>query len=518
MTARGKERALRSNVRLLGDLLGRVLVEQEGPAFLELVEQVRALARKVRCGSRRPEELAAAIGGLGVVEQGSVLRAFGLFFQLANIAEQHHRLRRRREYEHEGLVPRESIADAVARLRASGVGDPELAAALARARHASSHGPSDRGDPPDGAHRAPSGDRSPARAGRSGVAADTRPRSRTRWPRRSPSCGRQTRSACGDLVWWTRSGTDYGSSRRALWDAVPELARGLRRELPGVDVPLRFGSWIGGDMDGNPNAGAETIEEALERARLLALERYRADIRKLGEAWGMSAALLGPAPGLPDEAPEPYRAELVRVWGRLADDDYADGSELLVDLRQLDSSLRARRGERIAAGALADVIVRAEVFGLHLAALDVRVHASEVRGGSERLRAALVAVARAQRRHGRAAVGRLIVSMTETADDVLLAEGLAAELGAEVEGVPLLETIVDLRGASDLVGELLDRRPRAAQEVMVGYTVIRALLAPALMKLLGEANWWMPKWTSTMLRVPHTVVTPDAAAEARTAV
>ena len=97
MTAGGGERALRANVRLLGDLLGRVLVEQEGPEFLELEERIRALARRVRRGSRAPEELAAAVRGLDVAAQGSVLRAFALFFQLANIAEQHHRLRRRRE-------------------------------------------------------------------------------------------------------------------------------------------------------------------------------------------------------------------------------------------------------------------------------------------------------------------------------------------------------------------------------------------------------------------------------------
>ena len=133
MTTGGGDRALRANVRLLGDLLGRVLVEQEGPDFLELEERIRALARRVRRGSRTPDALAAAVRGLAVAEQGSVLRAFALFFQLANIAEQHHRLRRRREYEHEGRVPRESLGDAVERLRAAGVGDGELVAALAQA-------------------------------------------------------------------------------------------------------------------------------------------------------------------------------------------------------------------------------------------------------------------------------------------------------------------------------------------------------------------------------------------------
>jgi phosphoenolpyruvate carboxylase len=465
------ERALRANVRLLGDLLGRVLVEQEGPEFLELEERIRTLARRVRRGSRRPEDLAAAVRRLGVAEQGSVLRAFALFFQLANIAEQHHRLRRRREYEHEGRVPRESLEDAVGRLRAAGVSDGDLTAALAAA------------------HVTPVVTAHPTEATRRTVLTAHRRivvlLRELDDPALPPTRAAEVEDTLAEeitILWQT----DEVSARRprvvdeirhglwffetSLWDAVPELARRLRRDLPGVAVPLRFGSWIGGDMDGNPNAGAKTIDEALERARLLARELYQREIRRLGEAWGMAADLVGPTPQLPTDAPEPYRAELVRIWGRLADDGYADGEALLVDLRSLDAALRAHRGNRIADGALADVIVRAEVFGLHLAALDVRIHATEVRDTSERLRAALVAVSRAQRRHGAAAFGRLIVSMTRTADDVLGAEELAAEAGAQLEGVPLLETIADLRGARDLVGELLERRPRPAQEVMVGYS------------------------------------------------
>jgi phosphoenolpyruvate carboxylase len=465
------ERALRANVRLLGDLLGRVLVEQEGQEFLELEERIRALARRVRRGSRRPEELATAVRGLGVAEQGSVLRAFALFFQLANIAEQHHRLRRRREYEHEGRVPRESVKDAVERLRAAGIDDEELGRALAAA-HVT---------PVITAHPTEATRRTVLTAHRRIVALLRELDDPALPPTRAAEV-EDTLAEEITILWQT----DEVVARRprvvdeirhglwffetSLWDAVPELARQLRRDLPGAAVPLRFGTWIGGDMDGNPNAGAKTIDEALERARLLARELYQREIRRLGEAWGMSTDLLGPTPELPADAPEPYRAELVCIWGRLADDGYADGEALLVDLRLLDAALRAHRGDRIAAGALADVIVRAEVFGLHLAVLDVRVHVSEVRDGSERFRAALVAVARAQQRHGAAAFGRLIVSMTRTADDVLRAEELAAEAGAHIEGVPLLETIADLRGARELVGELLERRPRPAQEVMVGYS------------------------------------------------
>ena len=107
--------ALRANVRLLGDLLGRVLVEQDGEELLDAEERIRALARDARAGGSR-EALREAVSGLGLDRQAAVLRAFALFFQLANIAEQHHRIRRRREYELEGRVPRESLADAFAQL------------------------------------------------------------------------------------------------------------------------------------------------------------------------------------------------------------------------------------------------------------------------------------------------------------------------------------------------------------------------------------------------------------------
>jgi len=466
------ERALRANVRLLGDLLGRVLVEQDGPELLELEERIRLLARGVRRGTRSRDALGAAVEELGVREQGMVLRAFSLFFQLANIAEQHHRVRRRREYEHEGRLPRESIGRALHDLRTAGVADDALTAAVARARVS----------PVVTAH--------PTEATRRTIlAAHRRIAARLRElddPSLPPARELEISEELAEeiTVLWQ---TDEISARRprvvdeirhglwffetSLWDAVPELARSLRRSLPDARVPLRFGSWIGGDMDGNPNAGADTVEDALERARTLARELFRAEIRRLGEGWGMATTVIGDVPELSaGDAAEPYRAALVEIWGRLADDRYADGDALLGDLRRLDAALRAHRGDRIADGALADVVTRAEVFGLHFASLDLRVHAREVREGAERVRAALVAAARSQRRHGARAIGRLIVSMTSSADDVLRAEELATDAGLDVHGVPLLETVADLRGAGSLVGELLERRPRPDQEVMVGYS------------------------------------------------
>ncbi len=459
--------ALRANVRLLGDLLGGVLVEQEGAALLEDEERIRALSRAAREGGSR-EELRDAVAALGLERQGAIMRAFALFFQLVNIAEQHHRVRRRREYEHEGRVPAESVAAAFAELEAAGIGPDALeqaAAGVSIELVLTAH--------PTEATRRTVLEAHRRLASLLGLLDDAG---------LPPSERRRVELALAEeitILWQT----DEVRSRRprvtdeirqglwfveqSLWDVVPRLARTLGGHVP--NTPVRFGTWIGGDLDGNPNAGPETIADALERARQLALQLYRDEIRALGGAWGMSTTVLGEIPELGGED-EPFRARLVEIWGRLTDDGYADGDALLEDLDALDAILRAHRGDRIADGALADVRARARVFGLHLAKLDVRVHASAVRAPDERLRRTLGAAARAQQRHGARALDRVIVSMTQSAGDVLDAEALASEAGADVQGVPLLETIDDLRRAPELVEELLDRSPRPALEVMVGYS------------------------------------------------
>src|SRR5215470_13526980 len=106
---------LRRDVRLLGDLLGRVLVEQEGEQLLDDVEHVRALARATRGGADQ-KELTAAVVALPLDRQASVLRAFATYFQLANVAEQQHRIRRRRAYAHEERVLDDSLDASFAEL------------------------------------------------------------------------------------------------------------------------------------------------------------------------------------------------------------------------------------------------------------------------------------------------------------------------------------------------------------------------------------------------------------------
>lgn len=356
---------LRRDVRLLGDLLGRVMVEQEGEELLAREEEIRRVSRRAR-ESGDPEvraELARAVGGLDLEQQTKILRAFTLFFQLANLAEQQHRVRRRREVERDDGVPRESLADAFRRLREIGVDDEALRAA---AEHVSlqlvltAH---------------------PTEATRRTI---LQAQSRLGALLAELDAGEEVAERAAEeitMLWQTdevrpQRPRVVDEVRHGLWfveqsllDAAEELLDAYRDAVPGAPLPLSFGSWIGGDMDGNPNAGPETIREALERARALALGRYRSEVRELAAALGLTTTLVSVSEELLDsiarderELPayaeqigeqnrdEPYRRKLSFVWWRLGNDGYERVEELEAELDVIDRSLRAHGGERIEIG------------------------------------------------------------------------------------------------------------------------------------------------------------------------
>jgi phosphoenolpyruvate carboxylase len=497
---------LRRDIRLLGNVLGRILVEQDGQELLDEEERIRFLAREARTagGSGRREELRQAVASLSPERQALVLRTFGVYFQLANLAEQHHRLRRRRQYEHEQRVPRESLAEAVARLHGAGVAAGELEDAASRLSLElvlTAH---------------------PTEATRRTVLAAHLRLSRLLGefddPALTPARRRRVEAALAEevtLLWQT----DEVRSQRPR--VVDEISNGLwffdqsllrvaellladyRRLVPDAPAPFRFGTWIGGDLDGNPAAGPDTITEALERARRLALETYSREVRELAQAIGISSELV-PAPAellasiARDEAElplytaeigdqnlgEPYRRKLSFVWRRLrnglegGEAGYETAGAFASDLDLLDRSLRASRAERVADGRLAALRRRVELFGFHLAKLDVRAHAHEIRGGSDRLRETFRTVARTRERHGPQALDTFIVSGTDTPADVLAALDLVESAGLELQVVPLFETIASLRSAADTVDALLDDRRYARLvasmgsrlEIMVGYS------------------------------------------------
>ena len=484
---------LRRDVRLLGDLLGRVMVEQEGEDLLAREEEIRHISRRAR-ETGDPDvraELARAVGGLDLEQQTKILRAFTLYFQLANIAEQHHRIRRRRDVARGDGAPRESLPDAIGRLREAGVDDEALAAAAANVSLElviTAH-------PTEATRRTIL--RSQARLGALLAELDDGERVEERAAEEITVLWQtdEVRPQRPRVVDEIRHGLWF--FEQSLLEAAEELVAAYREAVPGAPLPLSFGTWIGGDMDGNPNAGAETVREALARGRTLALATYRAEVRELAAALGLTTTLVAVSDELLESIArderdlpayaeqigeqnrdEPYRRKLSFVWWRLGNDGYARAEELQADLDVVDRSLRANEGERIADGRLADLRRRVELFGFHVAKLDVRFHAAELAERSPRVGEALGAVADAQGRLGERAVDTVIVSGTESAEDVLAAVDLAAEAGAQISPVPLFETIRDLGEAPAIVesllneprfAELIERRGRRL-EVMVGYS------------------------------------------------
>jgi phosphoenolpyruvate carboxylase len=483
---------LRGDVRLLGSLLGQVIVEQEGEAFLAAEERIRASARRSReIGD--PAVVREAVRGLSPDDQATMLRAFALYFQLANTAEQHHRLRRRREYAHEARAPRESLEEAFARL-------PELPqvelqtrlAGISLALVLTAH-------PTEATRRtllqahvriaellARHDERELTAEERAELEADLAEEVTILW---------QTDEVRGErprVVDEIRHGQWF--FEESLFDAGERLLADYRRRVPGAPPPFSFGSWIGGDLDGNPSVGGDTIALALERARESACARYRANVRKLAVALASSRSLVSISPELEksiarDELEcagyasefgrlnerEPYRRKLSFMWWRLGNDGYATPDELLQDLAVMRRSLVANGGERIAGGRLAALERQVELFGFHLAKLDVRLHADEVREPTERTRGVFDAVKLTRARHGERALDTVIVSATHVPEDVL---GVLHLTDEPVAVVPLFETIADLQAAPATVRALLaderyarrvaDRGDRL--EVMVGYS------------------------------------------------
>jgi phosphoenolpyruvate carboxylase len=280
----------------------------------------------------------------------------------------------------------------------------------------------------------------------------------------------------------------------SLLDAAESLFAVYRERFPDAPPPFSFGTWIGGDLDGNPGVGGPTIAAALQRSRELALARYRREIRELAVAIASSRSLVPVSPELDEsiarderELPlyaseirhlntfEPYRRKLSFMWARIDEDEYRTPEELLADLRVIRRSLESARGGRVAAGRLAALERRVELFGFHLAKLDVRLHADEVHAPTQRTREVFAAVGAARRRHGARALDTVIVSATTSADDVLAVLDLSSE---PVSIVPLFETIADLGAAPEIVRTLLADERYAARvaargsrlEVMVGYS------------------------------------------------
>ncbi|HEX6291938.1 MAG TPA: phosphoenolpyruvate carboxylase [Herpetosiphonaceae bacterium] len=427
MLRTGTREPLSETIHLLGDMLGSVIREQAGEAAFALEERVRELAKLAREDERAADpaaqELARQIEALDLPQIHILIKAFTTYFGLVNLAEQHERLRVLRERERTNPPVAESLDEAIARLRESGYSAHDVQTLLDRMVV----------KPVFTAHPTESKRRTILEKLRNISALLTRMESTDLLPREQQQIEQALRSEIVGL-WQAHEIRDVRPMvidevkkglyfcEETLLPIVPliyrDLQAALREYYPDHEwrVPslLRFGSWIGGDRDGNPFV---TPEVTLETVRLLhtrALNHYVHAIEDLAHNMTSSAHATPYSDELratlalheqrfPDVAQnvtqripfEPYRqfCTYIReklllsrqhaqtfqpVWGADAVDTggrwYLNNVELLHDLRIIDRSLRAHGGAAIADGLLADVIRQVEVFGLHLLRLDIRQH------------------------------------------------------------------------------------------------------------------------------------------------
>lgn len=397
---------LRDDVRLLGALLGETLRAVEGEELYLAVENVRALAKSARHGGDADlVALERQLAELPVATALTVARAFAHFLTLANIAEQHHRVRRRRDYQRhpEARPQRGSFARSVARLIEAGVAPAELRDAIGRLRVElvlTAH-PTEVvrrtlrqrhrriGDLLAARDRA---DLTPAE--RDAVVDDLRREVAAAWKTDEV---RHRRPTPLDEVKW-----GLVVFEQTLWDAVPAVLRSLDRAcqaaigeaLPLEAAPIRFGSWMGGDRDGNPTVTPDVTRQACLLARWMAADLYLAEVSALRGELSMRDAS-GELRGRVGDAPEPYRTLLRDVCDRLRATRWAASAELEGRARNRETpapyraagelaeplglcyrSLEATGAGIIARGRLLNILRRLACFGLTLVRLDLRQEAA----------------------------------------------------------------------------------------------------------------------------------------------
>ena len=408
-------RTFEQDQELLGELLAEVIREGHGDNALELHERAVALGTRSHAGEQgAADELARFVADLDVEDMQLLVRSLTAWFQLVNLAEDNERVRRVRvRHAANPDEPRRgSLGDVVARLAGRGVTAGELEETLEKAELQlvmTAH-------PTEARRRTTVLKLARAFA----ILRDLDQRLLA--PGDEEAARRQLASTIQEL-WGSdevravrltvldevRSGLVYFAL--TLGEAVPtwyrELETAVAESFPGeeISVPslLSFGSWIGGDRDGNPNVTPELTAQTLESMRETCL-RYLEDrmtavggrislsIRVIGEETGLEPLLEAGGERFPalsaqlerDYPKEPYRRvfKLIGEWlraTRKGDDGYAGPEALLADLKVVEASLSAHHGRFIAAGDLRDLIRQVEVFGFHFARLDIREHAQRHR-------------------------------------------------------------------------------------------------------------------------------------------
>ena len=478
----GARDPLAREVKLLGALLGQVIVEQEGPELFQLVEQLRRAAiRGRRAGPEETIEGALhALDGRSAAELVAVARAFTAYFLLVNLAEEKHRVRtlRRRERASRRAPLADGVAAAIARLRRDGMPRADVRALAREIRLM----------PVLTAH--------PTEARRRTVLVAQRRLYRLldRFddPRLTRAEDRDLRRRLREeisLLWQTSPVRDQRPSPldevraamvffdETLFTATPRLYRALHETIGGSETDalaapfLRWGTWIGGDRDGHPGVTAEVTRRTMRIQADHLLRGYRNVVTRLQQ----SIAIADEQAGVPDDfrawvtrVARPFRdarADVERRFGgqsyrqalgiigerldrtrtRLVGGSgsrrgaYGSPDELLADLRRMQDAMRRHGADRIAAGELQDLVWQVETFGFHLASLEVRQHADVHAAALRHLRAGarpeelvdesgvslgeVLATLRAQHEIGQSfgaeAARRYVISFTRRPDDAL---------------------------------------------------------------------------------------------------
>lgn len=571
-----KEKPLRRDVRFLGNLLGEVLIEQEGRGIFDIVEKMRFLTKEMRRNYVRDlkEELVSTVRNLTHEELYKVTRAFTIYFKLVNIAEQNHRIRRRREYRfisdtkdtEEGSI--ESLFNQLREMEVTYDRLNDLLRRTSIELVLTAH---------------------PTEVNRHIVLEKFRQISTLLEELDNPVLTPDERKIIEEGIrteilglWQTEEVPPYKISpadearnvlyyfKESIFDALTNLYEELENQtkkhygLQGIEIPsfIKFGSWVGGDRDGNPYVTHNVTYEVLRMQKRLALEKYVEELKPIKRQLSSSAKIVSVNPELVESIErdrelitdeidiknpvEFYRIKLEYVHKKLlntisANEDkeisqgyyYSNKEEFLDDLYEIQRSLRDNKGERLADSWLKKLIRQGELFGFHLAKLDIRQHSSLHSGAiseiTERLRLVnyremneddrlswlskeienprplvpewlklseearevletLKWVKRSLEEISSEAIDTYIVSMTHSPSNVLEVLLLAKEAGLYFEDnnvitsklniVPLFETIDDFRRAPEIMRKLYSnpiysRHLKARgnfSEVMIGYS------------------------------------------------
>ena len=496
ITFEHKDQPLRDDVRILGTLVGELLKDQGGQELFDLVENARLTSIRRREHNEGPgEDLAELVSNLDLSLALEVIRAFSTYFQMVNTAEKVHRIRRRREYLQEyGQYQPGGLEETLVKLKAAGIDKPALQELLNRLHI----------EPVFTAH--------PTEPTRRTILRKEQNIVRRLIDMLNPTMTAQETHVCLQniqLEMTTGWQTDEHPSEQmsvadelehvlffltdVLYKAMPPfyedienaVARVYGEEGESITVPgmVQFASWVGGDMDGNPNVNAKTIRSTLARQRSLILDLYYRECRSISAKLSQSNTRVNVDPRILDKIEHyrgifqnayhavparhrdmPYRVYLRLIQERLQatyDDDaypYESAKQLTEDLRLLAESLSANRGEHAGLFAVQRLLRRIETFGFHFLTLDVRQDAMVLRevvgellgeedwlewssaDRLERIAAAIQsrdsvkehqsvvarktlavfqAIASCQRKYGKQSIGPFIISMTQGADDIL---------------------------------------------------------------------------------------------------